>query len=160
MPNYILIIIFSILLLPGLIGSILTLPGIPYMFGVSIIYAFIDRFQHITHSEVLFLGIITLISVAVDYSSGVLGAKFSGASKRALILGVIGLFIGLFLFPPFGGFLGMFLGILIGELTNYTHYKKALKAASGSLAGVIGGALINLVLGILFLVLFIIFARS
>ena len=160
MPYYILIIIFSILLLPGLVGSFLTLPGIPYMFGVSIIYAFIDRFQHITHSEVLFLGIIALIAVAVDYSSGMLGAKFSGASKRALILGVIGLFIGLFLFPPFGGFLGMFLGILIGELTNYSHYKKALKAASGSLAGVVAGALINLALGILFLVLFIIFAKN
>lgn len=158
MPYYILVIIFSALLLPGIIGAALTLPGVPYMFVVALIFGLVDKFTHLTGTDLFFLGLVALISLIIDYASGILGAKFSGASKTGLIGGVIGFLLGLILLPPLGGFAGLFLGIMIAEFINFHHWKKALKAASGLLIGVLAGMVINTTLAIILMILFVLLA--
>jgi uncharacterized protein YqgC (DUF456 family) len=41
-----------------------------------------------------------------------------GASRKAIVGAVLGTFAGLFVFPPFGLFVGPFAGALIGELLH------------------------------------------
>lgn len=160
MANYILVIIFTILFLPGIVGIFLPiLPSLPYMFVAALVFGIIDKFAHLTSIELIFLGLLAAASFLVDYLSGVMAAKYSGASLAAVLAGVIGLILGTIFFPPFGGLVGLFLGILAAELFLVRDYKKALKAASGGFLGQIAGILINLVLAIIFIVLFIVFAR-
>lgn len=158
MQYYILVLIFSALLLPGIIGSALSMPGLPYMFLIALVFGFVDKFQHLSIIELVYLGIVATAAILVDYLSGVLGAKFSGATRNGVIGGILGFALGLILFPPFGGFIGLFLGIFIIELTNFAHWKKALKAASGSLIGTLTGIGINMLLAAIFTILFVLFS--
>lgn len=155
------LIISTILLLPGLLGVILpALPGIPYMFVITLIYAALTKFTTLTTSELLVLLSLAVISISVDYLSGILGARYGGAHKKSLLLGFLGMLIGLFILPPFGSIIGLFLGVMIAEIMMHNDKDKAFKAAAGSLIGTLSGIAINLVLGITYIILFIIFSLN
>lgn len=150
------IIVTVLLSLCVLMTFIPTLPGIPLMFVFTLAYGVIDGFETLPPWYLALFGGITIISMIVDFSSGLLGAKLGGASKRALLWGVIGLFAGLILFPPFGAFLGLFLGIFFAEIAQMRHHVKALKAASFSLAATVVGMMVNIGLATAYLVTFIV----
>jgi hypothetical protein len=157
MPYWFLATIFTILLLPGFAGVFLPLPSLSYMFGITLIFGFIDQWQHLNYIELIILGIVMLISFAAEYMTGLIGAKYGGAAKISIVFGLLGMLIGLIVFPPFGGIAGLFLGILVSEFLQFKNHIKALKAASGGLIGTLAGMLISLILAILYVVLFIIF---
>lgn len=160
--EHILAVAFVILLLlPGIVGVVLpALPGIPYMFLVVLGYAVIGKFQVITGNELLVLGGIAIASIGVDYLTGVLGARFAGASLKSLFIGLVGLLIGLLLVPPIGGLVGLFIGIFLGELFRHRDQSRALRAAAGGLLGSLTGIVINLLLALLFIILFLLFVGS
>ena len=161
MTATVMIIMAVLLMLLGLVGVFLPiLPGIPFMFVIALAYSLITKFQILTPVELGWLGGLTVISIVVDYLSGVLGAKFGGASGKSLLVGLIGFLIGLVLFPPFGGFVGMFLGIAIAEIYFWKHISTALRAASGGVVGSLVGMLVNLLIGLVLLVLFVVCALS
>lgn len=150
-------IIFSIIILFCLLMTFVpTLPGLPLMFIVTLIFGFVDGFEAFPASYLIIFGAITLLSIAVDYSSGLIGAKLGGANKTSLTLGLIGLVGGLIMMPPFGAFLGLFAGIFLAELIQFQDHLKALKAASYSLAAVVAGTLFNIGLAISFFVIFLV----
>ena len=155
----ILIIITAVLLLPGLVGIVLPiLPGIPYMFLVALAYGLVTKFNFLTTAELGYLAVLTAIAILVDYFSGILGAKFGGASGKSLLVGMAGFIVGMFLFPPFGGFVGMFFGIVGGEIYFFGKTKTAIKSASGGVLGTLAGMIINLVLAVTFMGLFLVFS--
>ena len=159
MPNYILVIICSIILLTGVAFTLIPIiPALPFMFALTLVYGFVDKFVHLKWYEIVIVGIITLISVLVDWFSGLIGAKYGGAAKWSLVFGALGFLIGLIILPPFGGFLGLFFGILISEVITIRDHKKALKSAAGGVIGTIAGMAINFLLALIFLTLFIIFS--
>lgn len=155
-----LIIIFVILMLPGIAGVFLPIvPGIPYIFLVALIYGVVDKFRHLSAYEIVVLAAIAILSVVVDYLSGVLGAKWGGAARKSLSFGLLGMIIGLVAFPPFGSIIGLFLGVLIAEISSHQNGRRAVKAATGSLIGTVAGMGINFLLAILLIVLFVIFVK-
>ncbi|MDD5731357.1 MAG: DUF456 domain-containing protein [Patescibacteria group bacterium] len=158
MNNALLVIIFFVLMLPGIAGAFLPLPGLLYMFIISLIYGFVDKFAHLQLWELGVLAGIMILSTVNDYLSGMLGAKYGGAAQKSMLYGIIGMIIGLIIFPPFGGLVGVFVGILIAELIRGTNQEKAVRAATGGLVGSIVGMIVTLVLAIIFLFLFTIFA--
>jgi len=151
-----LLILAIIAQLPGLIGIFLpVIPGIPYMFVVALLAGFFDHFVHLSGWNLLILLLITVLSVVVDHLSGVLGAKYGGASRKAMVVGLVGTIAGMILLPPFGGLLGLFLGIAVAEGVQFKDHRRALKAASGGLLGTLAGILINTGVGLIFLICFI-----
>jgi uncharacterized protein YqgC (DUF456 family) len=160
--NYaLLVIIFTSILLVGAIGTIIpALPGIPLMFAATLIFLIFDKFDHLTILNLVVFLLIALASITVDYFSGIIGAKYGGAGRNSLIIGLLGLILGILLYPPFGGIAGLFTGIMVAEIIQYKDHKKAIKAATGGVAGVVLGTVVNFILAILFLVLFIIFAAK
>ncbi len=152
------LIIFSILLLPGLSGVFLPFPGMIYMFLVALIFGFINHFQQLTWQDILILVAILIVSTIVDIFSGCVGAKYGGANKKSIYAGMLGMLIGTFLLPPFGGLIGIFVAVLIWEMTVHSNHRKAIKAAGASLLGSIAGMVINLLISILFIVLFVVLA--
>lgn len=161
MNHLLLVIVFLVLMLPGLAGIFLPLvPSVPYMLLVALIFGLIDKFTHLSLGELVILGILGVASFLVDHLSGVVGAKYSGASKRSLLWGIIGAILGTVVLPPFGGIAGVFIGVLISEWSLHKDKTKAVKVAGGSLIGNITGMIVNLILAITFLALFVIFALN
>ncbi|MFA5270124.1 MAG: DUF456 domain-containing protein [Patescibacteria group bacterium] len=159
MSDITLIIVAGVLMLPGLLGVFLPiLPGIPFMFVIALICAIITKFTVLSGIEIGYLAGLMILSLLVDFLSGMLGAKMGGASGKSLLIGMVGLLLGTLLLPPFGGILGMFIGVVAGEIYFFGKTKAAIKAATGSVLGALTGAVINLIVGLVFVGLFFVFA--
>lgn len=159
MSHTALIVLATLLMIPGIIGILIpAIPGIPYMLVIALVFGSIDRWQHLQGAEIGWLAALAVLSLVVDYAAGILGARFGGASKKALTFGFIGMIIGTIILPPFGGLLGLFCGIMLAELARAKNHVKALKAATGGVMGALAGMAVNLMLAVFFLILFIIFS--
>ena len=159
MTHLALIILFGSLMIPAIFLVLIPMmPAMFYMFIMSILFGFIDHFEHLRLWELAVLSGLFVLSVVIDHTAGLLGAKFAGANKISILYGVIGLVGGTIIFPPFGGVPGMFLTIFVAELFYGKKNAAALRAATGTIFGSISGVLVNFILAILFFALFIIFS--
>lgn len=153
-----LVVAFTAALIPGLIGVLLpVLPSLPLMFLVTLLFVVVDGTSRLLPVNLLVLFMIAAASVVTDYAGGTIGAKFSGATGKSMLYGLLGMIVGLILLPPFGGLLGLFVAVLISE-TKQGNYKNALRAASGSIIGAVAGIGVNLILAVLYIVLFFVWA--
>ena len=154
MSHFALTIIFAILLFPAVFLVLIPMmPAMSYMFGMTLVYGIVDHFEHLEGWELGLLAGIFCLSLLVDYSAGILGAKYAGASKQSIIWGFVGLILGSILMPPFGGIAGLFLAVFIKEIFLNKSKAAALRAAAGSLAGAITGVILNLALAFTFFIL-------
>jgi uncharacterized protein len=143
-----------ILVLVGIAGVILpALPGLPLVFAGMLLAAWAGDFQQIGWVTLVVLGLLTLLSVAVDFFATLVGAKRVGASKKALIGAVLGTFAGLF-FGPIGLFAGPFVGALLGELWHGREIGQAAKVGLGTWLGILLGTVLKLGLAFAMLGLF------
>ncbi|MSR78756.1 MAG: DUF456 domain-containing protein [Candidatus Taylorbacteria bacterium] len=158
MSYIVLTIIFAILIFPGVFLVLIPLmPAFSYMFVMSLLFGLIDHFANLTMWEFVVLSSFFFLSLIIDYSAGVLGAKYSGASGRSILYGIVGLILGTIALPPWGGIPGMFFATFFSELLLNKKKAAALRAAAGSVFGAITGVLFNFVLAVTFWVLFIVF---
>ena len=101
MTHTILIVLFGLLLLPGLLMTLVPmLPAFWFLLAVASVFAYVDGFVHLTLGNLGVLTLIFLLSVVVDWSAGLLGAKFGGAGWKSLLYGAAGSIFGLFVLPP------------------------------------------------------------
>lgn len=143
-----------ILVLVGIAGVILpALPGLPLVFAGMLLAAWTGDFQQIGWVTLVVLGLLTLLSVAVDFFATLVGAKRVGASKKALLGAVLGTFAGLF-FGPIGLFAGPFVGALLGELWHGREIGQAAKVGLGTWLGILLGTVLKLGLAFAMLGLF------
>ena len=153
------IILFTFLLIPGALLVLVPLfPAFWYLMAMATLFAVLDGFVHFTAANLAVLGVIFLLSIVVDWSAGLLGAKFGGAAWKSILWGACGSVIGLLLFPPFGVFAGLFLGVLGSELSRHRGRRAAVRAATGAVLGSVTGIALNAILAVTFVVLFVVFA--
>jgi len=134
----------------GIVGCFIPmLPGPPISFlGLLIIY--LRAGDEISGVALMIYGIITVITVILDYVIPSLGVKYFGGTKYGKWGSFIGTIIGLSYFPT-GLILGPFLGAFIGELIGRQSKKSALKSGLGSVLGFVFGVLMKFVVCIYFL---------
>ena len=133
-----------ILIIVGIAGVILpALPGLPLVFIGMLLAAWAGDFQQIGWVTLVVLGLLTLLSVAVDFFATLVGAKRVGASKKALWGAVLGTFVGIF-FGPIGLFAGPFVGALLGELWHGKEIGQATKVGLGTWLGIVLGIVLKL----------------
>ena len=133
-----------ILVLVGIGGVILpALPGLPLVFAGMLLAAWAGDFEQIGWFPLVVLGLMTLLSVAVDFFATMVGAKRVGASRKALVGAVVGTFAGLF-FGPIGLFVGPFVGALLGELWHGRELGQATKVGLGTWLGIVLGIVLKL----------------
>lgn len=155
----VLYIIAAILVLVGLAGIILpALPGIPLIFAGMLLAAWTDGFDKVGPGLLVALGVLTLLSVAVDFWAAAVGAKRVGASRLAIVGAVVGTFAGLF-FGPLGLFVGPFAGAVVGELLHGRRLDAggmglATKVGFGTWLGIVFGVALKLMLAFAMLGLF------
>lgn len=158
MHTVVLVSFIALLLIGVGLAFIPAFPALFLMFVFALVYGFIDSFVHLTVHNILILGGIVALGFVVDTMAGLIGAKYGGASKKAILWGIVGIIIGFIIFPPFGALLGLFVGVLCAELYQLKSKRDALKAAGASVAGSLTGMAVNIILALTFLILFIFFA--
>ncbi len=108
----------ALLIVVGFAGLILpALPGIPLVFAGLVLLAWAENFAYVGWLTLTVLGVLTLVSIGVDFLAAALGAKKFGASSRAIWGAAIGAVLGLFFGLP-GLLLGPFVGAVIGEFSG------------------------------------------
>lgn len=152
-------LIAAALIVIGLVGTVLpALPGLPLVFGGMLLAAWAGGFQQVGVPMLVLLGILTIISVVVDFWATALGAKRVGASKKAIVGAMLGTLGGL-AFGPIGLLLGPFAGALGGELLHRrslgrTDIGDAAKIGFGTWMGILCGIVLKLGLAFAMLGLF------
>jgi uncharacterized protein YqgC (DUF456 family) len=152
-------VIGAILVLVGLAGIVLpALPGLPLVFAGMVLAAWAEHFTRIGISTLVALGVLTLLSLAVDFWAAAMGAKRVGASRLAIAGAVIGTIAGLF-FGIVGVFIGPFCGALLGELVHGRRLDpaavgQATKVGVGTWLGIVLGIALKLTLALAMLALF------
>src|SRR5690606_12457095 len=145
----------AVLILAGLAGVVLpALPGLPLMFGGMLLAAWAEGFERIGALALGLLGLLTLLSLAVDLLASALGARRVSAGPVAVWGAALGTLAGLW-FGPLGLLLGPFVGALAGEVW---HTRALLHAAHVGLAtwlGLLLEAVLELALAFAMLGLFV-----
>lgn len=145
MMDYVLIAFGIIFMISGVLGGILPiLPGPPLSYIGILLLHFTDKYQFDNGFLILWL-IITLFIYGLDFVIPVWGTKKFGGSKRGVWGSIIGLIIGMFLFPPIGIIFGPFAGAVIGEYSSGKESKEAFKSGFGSFLGFLVGTLLKLI---------------
>lgn len=145
MIDILFIILGSILLLVGLAGCILpVIPGPPISYLALLVLHFSPNYQFSTNFLILW-AVISLGVTVIDNLIPMYTTQKFGGSKRAVWGSMIGLLIGIFLFPPIGLIVGTFVGAVLGELSTGKDTKTALRSGFGAFMGFVGGTLLKLV---------------
>jgi len=143
--DYVLIGLGVVFIISGILGCVLPIiPGPPLSYVGLLLLHLSERYQF-TSKFLIIWAVITAVVYALDYIIPVWGTKKFGGSKRGVWGSIIGLVIGLFLFPPFGIIIGPFVGAVIGELTAGKDQSAALKSGLGSFIGFLTGTLLKLI---------------
>ncbi len=126
----------------------------------SSLYSILTGFAIITPKVLLALALIYLIGELFDYVFIILGAKFSGAGKKAAFGAIIGGLVGIAIsLASFGAgllpltLLGIFLGAFFVELKEKQDVLKAFRAGIGSLLGRFGAVFFKILLGLLMFII-------
>jgi uncharacterized protein YqgC (DUF456 family) len=152
-------VLAAVLIVVGIVGTVLpALPGLPLVFTGMVLAAWAGDFQQVSGWVLAVLGLMTLLSLGIDFAATAMGAKRVGASKLALLGAVIGTFAGL-LFGFVGIFVGPFAGALVGELIELRgiggqQVGQAAKVGFGTWLGIVVGVVLKLGLAFAMLGLF------
>lgn len=143
--DYALIVLGILFIISGILGGILpVLPGPPLSYVGLILLHLTERYQFSTNFLIVW-GVITVVVYVLDYLIPIWGTKRFGGSKRGVWGSIIGLLVGMFLFPPFGIIVGPFLGAVLGELSSGKQSREAFRSGLGSFLGFLVGTLLKLI---------------
>jgi uncharacterized protein YqgC (DUF456 family) len=138
----------AVLLLLGLAGCILpALPGPPLSWlGLVVVWAGRGFEAHTFGWPLvaILLGATVLVSV-LDLMAPVIGARRYGASRWGTWGSIVGMLVGMFMFPPFGMIVGTFVGAFAGEMAAGQETRRSLRAAWGVFVGTMVGTVLKLI---------------
>ncbi|QOY63764.1 DUF456 domain-containing protein [Lysobacter sp. H21R4] len=140
-----------VLVVLGVAGTVLpAIPGIPLIFAGMLLAAWANGFEQVGPWILLVLGVLTVLSVAIDLLATAVGAKRVGASRLALAGAVAGTVAGLF-FGLLGLLAGPFVGALAGQLLHDRHLGRATRVGLGTWLGMLVGTVLKI--GVVFAML-------
>ena len=146
MTDTLLIITGAVCMISGILGCFLPLlPGPPLCYAALLLLHVTSPYDLSPRFLVIF-AILTGIVSLLDYIIPVMGAKKFNASKYGIWGSIIGLILGIFIFPPFGIIIGPVIGAFTGELIAGKKTGHAVKAAAGAFIGFVTGTGLKLVL--------------
>ena len=152
-------VLAGILILVGIAGVVLpAIPGLPLVFAGMLLAAWAGGFQQIGVTTLVILGVLTVLSLGIDFWAAAMGARRVGASRLALIGAIVGT-LGGFVLGPVGLFVGPFVGALGGELLHGRRLDaagmgQATRVGFGTWLGIAMGIALKLMLALAMLGLF------
>lgn len=148
-------ILAGLIVIAGLVGTVVpALPGIPMMWAGLVLAAWITDFEPVGWGTLGILGVLTVLSVVIDFVAGAFGAQRLGASPRAFWGATLGAVIGIF-FGLVGIILGPFIGAVAAELAEGRGAHQAGRSGYGVWVGVILGTAAKLAIAFVMLGIFL-----
>jgi uncharacterized protein YqgC (DUF456 family) len=130
----VLLILGAMLICIGLLGVFIPfLPGLPFSYGGILVLQLVS--QPFSVKFLVIWAVVIAIATIVDSLVPTYGSKKYGGTPFGITGSLIGLFIGMFFFPPIGFVLGPILGAFIGELVGGRSSNNAARAAFGAFMG-------------------------
>jgi uncharacterized protein len=125
----------------GLAGSILPgIPSTPVVMAAAVGHKLYFGPTGSAWWVLLILGLITGLSLVMDYVTTVYGAKKLGATWRGAAGAIVGALIGIFFSFP-GIIAGPFLGAMLFEMAGGRTAKESSRAGLGATIGLLAGAI-------------------
>lgn len=148
-----------ILMAIGLAGTVLPLvPGTTIILAAAILHhVMLGEAQSVGWWTLSGLIALTMLSYALDFVSGALGAKWFGATRWGALGGIVGAIVGLF-FGIIGLFIGPLIGVLVGELLGGKQLLPAGKSTWGTLLGTTAGIIARLIIALVMIGWFLLVA--
>lgn len=144
-------ILAGLIMIAGLIGTVVpALPGVPMVFAGLLLLAWSTGFEPIGLGTLGVLGVLTAVSILIDFLAASLGAKRLGASQRAFWGATLGAVVGLFFGLP-GIILGPFVGAVSAELSAGRGAVQAGRSGYGAWIGIVLGTAAKLSIAFLML---------
>ncbi len=135
MADWFLAILGIVFILTGIAGCILpVIPGPPLSWAGLLLLHW-TRFAQFSATFLLVMACLAIAVTVLDYVIPVWGTKKFGGSKAGMWGATIGIFAGIFFFPPVGIIIGPFIGAVLGEIIAGKESGSALKAGLGSFVG-------------------------
>lgn len=133
----------------GLIGCIIPIiPGIVMNFIALVLLSF-TSYAEIGWGALAVWLVVTIVVTAADFYLPAWMTRKFGGSRAGEVGATVGVFAGMFLFPPFGIILGPFFGAVLGELTrDKQNVERALQSGLGSFLAFIVGTGLKLIVGL------------
>jgi uncharacterized protein YqgC (DUF456 family) len=154
-PNLWMWLAAVLLVVVGIAGTVLpALPGIPVVFAGLVVGAWADDFERVGWITLGLLGVLTLLSLVIDFATTAMGAKRVGATRMAIVGAALGTLVGLFLGIP-GLILGPFAGAVVGEMLSHGEWRRATSAGFGTWVGLLFGTLAKIALAFAMLGIFV-----
>lgn len=154
----ILILIGGFLLaLAGIVGCILpVIPGPVLSYSALIVLSWSKNWEPFSITFLVLMGALTLILSVMDNFIPAVSAKKYGASKSGIWGSVIGMLLFIFVFPPWGIFIGSFAGAVAGEFISGAKGREALQIGWGVFLGSMLGVGVKLAFSLMVLFIYIV----
>jgi uncharacterized protein YqgC (DUF456 family) len=150
-----LLVFAAILTILGVIGNIIPIiPGTPFNYIALLVLHFVRGGEVFSTTFLIVFGILTAISLAMDYILPILGAKLHGVSRWGIAGSVVGMLVGLVLLSLPGMVLGMFAGAVAGEIIARKKAHQALKAGLATFVGSLAALVLKFGLSVVMAVYF------
>ena len=151
------------LIVLGMIGTVIpAIPGTLIVWLSILLYALADGFTAVGWGTFASITLIALVTGTADFWLPLMGAKTTGASRRAMILGPVGAVIGAIIGSLIvigtlpGALIGYAAGLFLGQYWETPDWRQATKATLGGLAGYGLSAVIQFGGGLIILIIFLI----
>ncbi len=140
----------------GVMGNLIPgIPGTPLILAGAVGHQLYFAGQGgIGWGWVAVLTIFGLLALGLDYLATLLGAKKLGATWKGMVGAVLGVIVGVFVFPPIGLIVGPFVGAMGFEWAFGREARESAKAGVGAVLGLALGVVGKLVCSVVMLALF------
>jgi len=129
------------------------LPGVPVILFGLVLMAWLDGFVHVGMSTLVWLSVLAVLSVLVDFLATAEGARRFGAGRHAILGATLGLLVGLFFGIP-GILFGPFVGAVLGHLASKANLDASMRAGVGATIGVVVGTIAKAIIAAIMLIWF------
>lgn len=150
------IIILFVLSFVGVFVPII--PSVLVIWVGFILYHIFINEEQLTIFFWLAMIIFTIILLGADFLMNYYFIDKFGGSKWSQWGAVVGVIVGVFIYPPIGILLVPFILVIVIELLQRKSFKSSLFSAIGALAGFLSGAVAKILLQAVMIILFIIAA--
>ena len=137
-------IVGIVFIIVGVVGCFIpAIPGPPLAY-VSLLLLQVGPEVPFTLKFMLLMALFVALVSILDYFIPAFGAKKYGGSRYGMIGAMVGVVLGIFVFPPVGFIIFPLLGAFVGEVLNGANSSRAFKAAIGTFAGLLMGTVIKI----------------
>lgn len=133
------------------LGLMLIIPVLPGQFIIwlaALIYGLMGGWESMGGGVFALLTVGMIAAAAIDFAAGWVGAQRGGASRQAIIIGLVAGLVGLIVFNAFGALIGVLGGIVGYEYSRDKDLQRALKAGGGYLLGLLVSLIIRFLIAV------------